>query len=435
MSARAALSVTELSRRIHDTLEETFPEVWVEGELSDPRPYPSGHTYFKLKDAESQISAVIFRGDAAAIRFKLEHGLQVLARGRVTTYMKRGEYQFIVNAMEPKEVGALQLAFEQLKKKLQAEGLFDDTRKRAIPAYPASVGIVTSSAGAAVRDLLSVLTRRWPSLRIRFIPVPVQGDGAAARIAEAIEAFNEHCPDTEVLLVGRGGGSLEDLWAFNEEVLARAIAASNIPVVSCVGHETDFTIADFVADLRAPTPSAAAELVTPDRAALADTLGHLDERMGGVMWGALRSAKDALAGAARSPWLRDPRRIVTDRIQRVDELTMRLLSGAKVAAVAAARRLETLSPEAAMRRVIERAQQDLRRCLAQLDALSPLRVLERGYAIAFKEDGKAVLRSIISVKPGDALKVRLRDGILGVSVSDVSEVSANLTVKSESSNK
>ncbi len=415
MSAPRALTVTELNKRVHSVLEECFAEVWVAGEVSDPRAYPSGHTYFKLKDAESQLSAVLFKGAVAGMRFTLEHGLAVTVRGRVSTYIKRGEVQLIVDHVEPAGAGALQLAFEQLKAKLAAEGLFDEARKRPLPAFPRRVGVVTSSAGAAVHDIITVLSRRWPGLLIRLLPVPVQGAEAAPRIAEAVADFNEHFPDTEVLLVGRGGGSLEDLWAFNEEAVARAIAASRIPVVSCVGHETDFTIADFVADLRAPTPSAAAELVVPDKEALLASVEDLGSRLAAAATAALRAAREALDALRRSPWLRDPRRIVDDRMQRVDELTGRLLGAARVAADRATERVARARPS--MARSLERAGQDLRRLMAQLDALSPLRVLERGYAIAFKEDGTTIVRSARALKPGDALRLRVADGTLKATVT------------------
>ncbi|MBI4678017.1 MAG: exodeoxyribonuclease VII large subunit, partial [Elusimicrobia bacterium] len=265
---RRIYTVAELNSQVHDLLEGGFPEVWVEGEISGARTYPSGHTYFTLKDAESQISAVLFKGYGLSLKFEPKDGIKCLVRARVSTYVKRGDLQLIVFHMEPKEKGALQLAFEQLKERLAREGLFDPARKRPLPPFPSRIGIVTSLKGAAVRDMLSILKRRWEGLEIAVLPVKVQGDGAAAQISQAIADFNERLPDIDVLLVGRGGGSIEDLWAFNEEPVARAIAGSRIPVVSCVGHETDFTIADFVADVRAPTPSAAAELVAPDKGAV-----------------------------------------------------------------------------------------------------------------------------------------------------------------------
>lgn len=415
MSEPKPLSVTQLNQRIHDALEDLFPQVWVEGEVSKVVVSQSGHVYFDLKDAQSLVSAVMWKGTAGALRFKLEQGQSVHAWGRVTSYVPRGRYQLVVDRLAPKGAGELQLAFEQLKARLAAEGLFEQERKKPLPAFPRTIGVVTSAAGAAVHDIMTVLSRRWPGIHIRLMPVPVQGPEAAPRIAEAVRDFNEHFPDTEVLLVGRGGGSLEDLWAFNEEAVARAIAASRIPVVSCVGHETDFTIADFVADLRAATPSAAAELAVPDRQALEESLADLAGRLGGSMSGLLRSAQDSLTALARSPWLRDPRRIVEDRIQRVDELSARLLAAGRTSAARAGERLARLRPS--MARALERAAQDMRRLMAQLDALSPLRVLERGYAIAFKEDGRTVVRSASTVRGGDPVSVRLADGTFKATVN------------------
>lgn len=417
-AAPKALSVAELSRRIHDTLESVFPGQWVEGEISDPRTFPSGHTYFTLKDPEAQISAVLFKGAASGVRFKLEHGLEVLVYGRVSTYVKRGQYQFIVSQMKPKKAGALQLAFEQLKRKLEAEGLFDEDRKRPLPAFPERIGLVTSRQGAALRDMLSVLSRRFDGLHIRIFPVPVQGDAAAPAIAEAIADANAHFPDTDVLLVGRGGGSLEDLWAFNEEAVARAIAASKIPVVSCVGHETDFTIADFVADLRAPTPSAAAELVVQDRAAVLDRLASLAARLAPALTGAVERLEERLQGLLRSPYLRDPFRLFEAKAQRIDELTGRVAPAFLRTLERARERLERAESrlEPTMRVAVERAETRLGRRMETLDALSPLRVLERGYAIAFKRGTKKVIRSKDDAKTFDELTIRLQDGELPVRV-------------------
>jgi exodeoxyribonuclease VII large subunit len=413
-----ALTVTELSRRIHDTLESVFPGQWIEGEISDPRTFPSGHTYFTLKDAQSQISAVLFRGAASGVKFELEHGLEVLAYGRVSTYVKRGQYQLIVSSMKPKKAGALQLAFEQLKKKLEAEGLFDEGRKRPLPPFPERVGLVTSRQGAALRDMLSVLGRRFEGLHIRIFPVPVQGDDAAPKIAEAIADANAHFPDTDVLLVGRGGGSLEDLWAFNEEAVARAIAASAIPVVSCVGHETDFTIADFVSDLRAPTPSAAAELVVQDREAVLERLANLTARLFPALTAVAERLEERLAGLLRSPYLRDPFRLFEAKAQRLDELGARLTPALRRLAERAEERLarsgERLAP--LMRVALERAEARLGRRMETLDALSPLRVLERGYSIAFKRGTKKVVRSKKDVATFDELTLRLQDGEIPVRV-------------------
>ncbi|TPW20229.1 MAG: exodeoxyribonuclease VII large subunit [Elusimicrobia bacterium] len=402
MPEAKALTVSQLNRRIQGALEETFPAVWVEGEVSRPIVSGAGHVYFDLKDAESVLSSVMWRGTASALKFRLEQGLAVSAWGRVTTYVPKGRYQLVVDRLAPAGAGALQLAFEQLKAKLQAEGLFDESRKRPLPPFPKVVGLVTSAQGAAVHDMVSVLSRRCPGLLIRLLPVPVQGPDAAPRIAAAIEDFNARFPDTEVLLVGRGGGSIEDLWAFNEGVVARAIAASLIPVVSAVGHETDFTIAD--------SPSAAAELAVPDTAALRERADSASTRLGAAMGGLLREVRERLASLSRSPLLRDPRRIFEMKAQRVDELAGRLAPALERRLAMAEERLKRLQPAPGMRRALDHASAELRRLMGQLDALSPLRVLERGYAIAFKEDGKSVLRSTRDAKPGDAVTVRLTDG-------------------------
>ncbi len=411
-SPARALTVTELNSRVHDFLEGAFAEVWVEGEVSDPRPYPSGHVYFTLKDEQSQLSAVMFRSDSARLRFSLEHGLLVLARGRVSTYLKRGQVQLVVSEVEPKAAGALQLAFEQLKKRLEAEGLFAPERKKALPPFPERIGIVTSLQGAALRDMLSVLRRRFEGLHIRILPVPVQGAEAAPRIAEALEDFNAHFPDTQVLLVGRGGGSLEDLWPFNEEAVARAIAASRIPVVSCVGHETDTTISDFAADLRAPTPSAAAELVVQDRASLRERIEGLRERLLLGAQGVFRSLSERLRSARSSPALRDPRRIFEQRAQRVDELLSRLPLGLRGLCARMEERLARLGSErlaALFNQVTLHAEKDLRLQRERLNALSPLRVLSRGYAIVTGQDGR-IVRSPAQVRAGEPLRVQVEKG-------------------------
>ncbi|MBI4386037.1 MAG: exodeoxyribonuclease VII large subunit [Elusimicrobia bacterium] len=383
-------SVSELSRAIHDALEETFPEIWVEGEVSDPRTFPSGHTYFTLKDSESQIAAVLFKGAGASLKFELTHGLVVLARGRVSTYVKRGQYQFIASSLQPKAKGALQLAFEQLKAKLAAEGLFAPERKKRIPAFPRRIGIVTSLQGAALRDILSVLRRRFDGLHVRIHPVLVQGDEAAGQIAGAIEDFNRHFADTDVLLVGRGGGSLEELRAFNEEAGARAIAASRIPVISCVGHETDFTIADFTADLRAPTPSAAAELVVQNKEEVLKTLSGLRDRLPLGLAHLLKRYEERLKFLSQSPLLRSPARLLEEPARRLDEL--------------AARGLQALEQS------LRHAEKDLRLQAEKLSALSPLGILSRGYAIAFQLPGGAVVRSSRHVHDGDRVRVRLGEG-------------------------
>lgn len=395
MPDRRVLTVSELNSQVHQLLEASFPELWIEGEVSNCKAYPSGHTYLTLKDEKSQVRAVLFKGSSFNVKFKLADGQKILVRGRVTSYEPRGELQLIISAAEPRDKGALQLALEQLKAKLQAEGLFDAERKKPLPPYPKSVGVVTSGSGAAVRDIIHVLSRRWPGLSIRVWPVKVQGPGAAEEIAAAVRGFNALAPDTDVLLVGRGGGSIEDLWAFNEEAVARAIAESSIPVVSCVGHETDWTVADFVADLRAPTPSAAAELAVPEKEAVADLIAELRDSMLQSLRDRLETLEARLKYAAAHPLLSDPRRLWEQRAQRVDELTARL-------------------PDA-VRLTVERLEMRLRLSAGKLDAISPLKVLGRGYAIA-SSGGKILLRPS-QVKEGDVVTVRLSEGELNCEVT------------------
>ena len=392
---RRVLTVSELNAQVHQLLEASFPELWIEGEVSNCKAYPSGHTYLTLKDEKSQIRAVLFKGSSFGVKFKLQDGQKILVRGRVTSYETRGELQLIISAAEPRDKGALQLALEQLKAKLQAEGLFDAERKKPLPPYPKSVGVVTSGQGAAVRDVIHVLSRRWPGLNILVWPVKVQGPGAAEEIAGAIRGFNTLAPDTDVLLVGRGGGSIEDLWAFNEEPVARAIAESEIPVISCVGHETDWTIADFVADLRAPTPSAAAELAVPEKEAVEDLIAQFQDSMLQNLRDRIETLGARLNYAAAHPFLQDPRRIWEQRAQRVDELAARL-------------------PDA-LRLAVERLEMRLRLSAGKLDAISPLKVLGRGYAIA-ESRGKILFRAS-QVKEGDVVRVRLSEGEINCEVT------------------
>jgi exodeoxyribonuclease VII large subunit len=392
---RRVFTISELNAQVHGLLEASFPELWVEGEISNCKAYPSGHTYLSLKDDKAQIKAVLFKGSSFGVKFKFTDGLKILARGRVTSYETRGELQFIISAAESREKGALQLALEQLKAKLQAEGLFDEARKKPLPPFPRIIGVVTSGQGAAVRDVIHVLSRRWPGIEIRVWPVKVQGPGAAAEISDAIRGFNELASDTDILLVGRGGGSIEDLWAFNEEPVARAIAESGIPVISCVGHETDTTIADFVADLRAPTPSAAAEMAVPEKAAIMDRIAELVDAMAQDLRDSVDSLGRRLQYAAAHPFLQDPRRLWEQRVQRVDDLSMRLPEALK-------RRLENLGLR-------------LGAAAGRLDAISPLNVLARGYAIATSKG--RILTSARQVKKGDPVTVRLSEGAINCEVS------------------
>jgi len=420
-TARAVLSVSELTRRLQETLEERFPAVWVEGEISNFRLYGSGHAYFTLKDAESQIRAVLFRNRGRRIKFEPADGLHVMAFGSIEVYPQRGEYQLVIELLEPKGLGALQLAFEQLKARLQAEGLFDQARKRELPRFPRKIGIVTSTSGAAIRDMLRVIGRRFGELHIVIAPCRVQGEGAAEEIAQGIRDLNA-LGGVDVIIVGRGGGSLEDLWAFNEEAVARAIAASKVPVVSAVGHEVDFTIADFVADLRAPTPSAAAELVVREKQAVVDSLAQLRARLERAAARPLRDLErrvDELTARLR----REMRGELGRAGHRVALVTRALRASDPVARVARDRhRLETLQSRLTtlLHRRRDRARHALEAAVGRLDSLSPLAVLGRGYSLTRTPAGE-IVRSPAQVRVGDAIRVLLHRGSLDARVTDTRE--------------
>jgi exodeoxyribonuclease VII large subunit len=384
------LTVTEATALVKGCLEEGLAPLWVEGEISNFVAHRSGHFYFTLKDALCQLRCVMFRNANLRLRFMPEDGMQGLLFGRITVYERSGQYQLLVERLLPVGTGELQLAFEQLKERLAAEGLFAPERKRRLPAYPQAIGVATSPTGAVIRDIQRILRRRWPPVRIVLRPTQVQGPGAAADIVRAIEALNR-CPDLDLLIVGRGGGSIEDLWAFNQETVARAIAASRLPVVSAVGHETDTTIADFVADLRAPTPSAAAEMAVRDfREVLAEARGTR-QRCERAALRRLAELRLRLISIEKGPALRSPLDRVRQAAQRSDELLQRALRGAQVTLTALRERLA--------------------RNIAQVAALNPEGVLERGYALAFDEGGRLV-PGIAGVAPGARLRVQLRDGEL-----------------------
>lgn len=381
------LTVTQLTSEIKNLLEGTFPEVWVEGEISNLSIPRSGHAYFTLKDEQSQIRSVLFRSSQRLLKFTLQHGMQVICRGRVGVYEPRGEYQLILEYIEPKGVGALQLAFEQLKAKLGKEGLFDHDHKKPIPMLPRRIGIVTSPSGAVIRDMLRVINRRHPRMQILIYPVPVQGVEAAPAIVGAIQYFNRE-QNVDVMIVGRGGGSLEDLWAFNEEVVARALYASSIPVISAVGHETDYTIADFIADLRAPTPSAAAEMVVESEERLHERVTALQT----LLMRTMRQKIELLRASFRESMriLGDPRRQVERYAQRVDELTGRLATG--------------------FNHHLRRDRALLRSLTGALDHLNPLSVLSRGYSITKKLPTRIILKDTSDISPGDLLCTKLHKG-------------------------
>ena len=387
-----ALTVTELNRRVRALLENQFETLWVTGELSNVKPAASGHWYFCLKDEAASIDCVMYRSRAQFLDFRPENGLRVEVRARVTLYEPRGSYQLAVDELRRAGRGALHEAFEKLKAKLAGEGLFEAERKRALPAFPRAIGIVTSREAAALRDVLTVLRRRCPMTPVVLYPAPVQGEGAGAQLARAVRIAGER-GEVDVLILCRGGGSLEDLWAFNEEVLARAIDACPIPIVSGVGHETDFTIADFVADLRAPTPTAAAAAAGPDREALCESVARLRRR-----------------------FARDLRRQVETRAQRLDGLARRLLTPAQ-RIERQARELATLSRRlsVASRRGLADGTRHLASLRTALAHLDPTRVLARGYSIVRGPDGH-VRRSSAGLAPGDALDVTFAEGGAGVTV-------------------
>jgi len=395
--------------------------VWVEGEISNYRLYGSGHAYFTLKDAESQIRAVLFRNRGRRIKFEPGDGLHVMAFGSIEVYPQRGEYQLVIELLEPKGLGALQLAFDQLKTRLAAEGLFEQARKRELPRFPRKIGVVTSPSGAAIRDILRVIGRRFGDLHIVIAPCRVQGDGAAEEIVQGIRDLNA-LGGVDVIIVGRGGGSLEDLWAFNEEAVARAIAASKVPVVSAVGHEVDYTIADFVADLRAPTPSAAAELVVREKQAVVDSLVQLRARLERSAARPLRDLErrvDELTARLR----REMRGELGRAGHRVALATRALRASDPVARVARDRhRLESLQSRliTLLHRRRDRARHALETTVGRLDSLSPLAVLGRGYSLTRTPTGE-VVHSPAQVRVGEAIRVLLHRGSLDARVTDTRE--------------
>jgi exodeoxyribonuclease VII large subunit len=420
-SQRAVLTVGQLTERLRGVVEEQFPAVWVEGEISNFRFYGSGHAYFTLKDETAQLRAVLFRTRLRRLRFEPGDGQHVLAFGSLEVYVQRGEYQLVVELLEPRGLGALQLAFEQLKARLGAEGLFDATRKRPLPRFPRKIGIVTSPSGAAIRDMLKIIGRRFAGLHILIAPCRVQGDGAASEIVEGLAALNA-VGDVDVIIVGRGGGSLEDLWAFNEEAVARAIVASKVPVISAVGHEVDVTIADFAADLRAATPSAAAELVVREKAAVAESLALVRSRMRRAVARPLRDLirrVDELQGRLHHAGRGVHRRAA----HRVELLSARLRAVSPFARLRADRhrleRLETRLTGAMRRRLVER-QHRLAGAAGRLDSLSPLAVLGRGYSLSRAADGR-IVRAARQVRPGDPLSVLLHEGSLDCRVERARE--------------
>lgn len=438
--SRHILSVTLLNDQVRDLLEHSFPNLWVEGEISNLSQPSSGHLYFTLKDAGAQIRAAMFRGNNRFLTFAPRNGQQVVVKARLSLYAPRGDYQLIVEHMEEAGLGALRRAFDLLRLKLQQEGLFEQERKRPLPDTVRHLAVITSPTGAAIRDILSVLGRRFPGLPVTVIPVPVQGTEAAPAITRAIALANRE-PDFDVILLARGGGSLEDLWAFNEEVVARAIADSRLPVISGIGHETDFTIADFVADVRAPTPSAAAELVSPDRDELVETLEGFEVLLARAWRNGTARRQQQLAHLRAR--LRHPGQRLRDLAQRLDDLEMRLARArqqqwqrqrqrlahleARLTSRHPGRQLPALQSRlASLRQQLQRAmqqdlqgrRQQLRHAAERAQLASPLAILARGYAIVEGQHG--VIRSSAQVQPGATVTARLSEGAFTAIVQECS---------------
>lgn len=420
MSAQEALTVSQLNAYIKSLVDrdDFLGSVAVRGELSNYKIYPSGHHYFTLKDAESSLKCVMFRSAAGKLRFRPESGMGVTAWGRISVYPRDGAYQLYCEALMPEGFGDLQMAYEQLKAKLEKEGLFDRSHKKPIPRYPERIAVITSSAGAAVHDIIRVLRRRWPMGKIMLLPVRVQGVEAPGEIAAALRYASEH-KVADVVITGRGGGSIEDLWAFNDERVARAIYDCEIPVISAVGHEPDVTIADFVADLRAATPSNAAELAAPDVTELMQAIDSAMRRLENSMAKRISGSREALEALSSRRVLQSATGFIEQRRSRVETLRVRLEAASGFASKSRSQ-LDNLASrlDSALDAAMTRKKNEYLRAAAKLDALSPLKVLSRGYAIAMDEDGRAVKDSS-GVRAGDKLTVRLASGALGCRVEDV----------------
>ncbi|WP_256757175.1 exodeoxyribonuclease VII large subunit [Cohnella sp. WQ 127256] len=438
MEPARALSIRDINRLIKMKLEgdSGLQDIWLRGEISNFTFHSSGHMYFTLKDEGARLKCIMFASYNQRLPFSPKDGMKVLARGGISVYERDGQYQFYATAMQPDGIGSLYLAFEQLKRKLDAEGLFHAGVKRPLPQYPRTVGIITSPTGAAVRDIMITLERRNPGVHVLLYPVVVQGKNAAPAIVKAIQAMNE-LAEADVLIVGRGGGSLEELWAFNEEAVARAIRASSIPVISAVGHETDFTIADFAADLRAPTPTAAAELAVMHVGELKQGLVHLEQKMAKSLSGLLNKAKERWQHAARSPYFIQPRRSLLVQAERLDRLRdtlhYRMRAQSAISKEKLSRlngRLYAVNPsqqiafarkriksathglELSMNGILRQRHNQFGSLVRHLDALSPLKVMARGYSLVYDEKEQTLVRSIKEVQPGDLIHVRLGDGKL-----------------------
>ena len=441
--ARRVLTVSELTASVRVLLESKYAEVWIEGEISNARVWKTGHLYFTLKDAGAQLRAVMFRSALRYQRFRPEDGQHVIARGRLSVYEPKGEYQIVCEHLEPQGVGALQLAFEQLRRRLDREGLFDAARKRPLPPLPRKIGVVTSLDGAALRDIINVLSRRHPNVHVIISPTRVQGERAAEEIVRALRLLCA-VPGVDVVIVGRGGGSIEDLWAFNEEPVARAIAGAPMPVISAVGHETDFTISDFVADLRAPTPSAAAELVVAGKDEINARIRNLEQRLRAAARSGVQRRRAAVHALQTRPGLAGWPTRVAVRGRQVGELTYRLAGAARTGAAQRERRFHELrlrleahdlgrridgirarlraardGMAAALRDLQQGREARLRVAAGRLDTLSPLGVLARGYAVCWTADRSSIIREAETVAAGEEVYVTLHSGALDCTVKKV----------------
>ncbi|UFJ42908.1 exodeoxyribonuclease VII large subunit [Brevibacillus humidisoli] len=443
MSTPEIWTVSQLTRHVKQTLERSpqLTDVWIRGEISNFTHHTSGHMYFTLKDAQSRIKVVMFSSYNRFLRFLPKNGTKAIVRGSISVYERDGNYQLYAREMQPDGLGSLYLAFQQLKEKLQSEGLFAPERKRPLPSFPRAIGVVTSPTGAAVRDIVTTIKRRFPQAVITVIPAIVQGEEAPASIEAAIRRCNE-CDHLEVLIVGRGGGSIEELWAFNDERVARAIAASRVPVISAVGHETDFTIADFVADIRAATPTAAAELAVPHYLEWLERTRQLEHRLHRVMNTHLHEQRERLNRLSAAYGMRLPQRRIEESHQQLDEWINRLrlttrqlvrrkreqytLLSDRLQRYRFSLRLKqhrqiVLRGETALRQAMQRRIQQARRdwngLVGQLDALSPLKVMQRGYALVYRE--QKLVKHAAAFAPGDKLMVRLQDGIVHADVTEI----------------
>lgn len=398
-------SIKELTRTIKALIEResTLQDIWVRAEISNFTHHSRGHMYFTLKDESSRIRAVMFSGHNQFLKFKPREGQKVLARGDVNVYERDGQYQFYVKEMQPDGIGALYQAYEQLKEKLAAKGWFDPDRKKQLPKYPQTIGVITSPTGAAIRDIITTIKRRYPIVKINIFPVIVQGEQAAPSIVRAINMAQEH--ELDLLIVGRGGGSIEELWAFNEESVASAIVHSRIPVISAVGHETDFTIADFVADLRAATPTAAAEQAVPVLAELQDRVQQRKAKLGQVLLQLLRQKRRELSHLQESYAFRYPKQLLAQKEQELDQQLQRLQKN--------------------MQRYLEQQKKQLYFQTAQLDALSPLKIMSKGYSLVYNQNRTELYRSVTQIEPGQTVQVIMKDGELDCHVWGIKEGNMN----------